>query len=51
MIKLTSEKRICFIGKSGDLLLFLKELSFNHKEFKELQTVKSYSHKSIEILK
>ncbi|ARE87081.1 hypothetical protein [Clostridium formicaceticum] len=47
MFKLTSEKRICFIGKSSDLLLFLKELSFKHKEFRELQTIKTYSDKSI----
>lgn len=43
MLKITTQNRICFIGKSKELLLFLKYLLPTYPLIKDLKQTKYYN--------
>ncbi len=43
MLKFTSQNRICFIGKSKELLLFLNYLLTTYPQIKDIKKVKYYN--------
>ncbi|WP_279233108.1 hypothetical protein [Marinisporobacter balticus] len=43
MLKFTKPNRICFIGKSTELLVFLKHLSITYPKIKDIKQAKYYN--------
>lgn len=43
MLKCTQPNRICFIGKSTELLVFLKYLSTTYPKIKDIKQSKYYN--------
>lgn len=43
MLKFVKSDRICFIGKSTDLLVFLKHLSATYTKVRDIKKAKYYS--------